>query len=387
MLIGIIGTPNKGKSSLFSALTLNDVKIANYPFTTIDPNKGIAYVKKQCVEKELNTKCNARNSLCINSIRHIPINIIDVAGLVENAYKGRGMGNQFLNDLSNCDAFIIVTDISGKTNSEGYQANLDYNPIRDIKIVINELVKWISSIIIKHKKTYKNNKEEFYKLLAGFKIDKHTIKHAIEINSLPDNFEWSEEQTDKFSRNIIENLKPFIIAANKYDIVNEEMGKNIEDLKKEFGENKVIECSAAIELALRRAEKQGIIKYNNDSFEIINENIPKEQQDALNMIAGFLKNKKTNIQELINKLIFEILNNITVYPVEDENKYTDHFGNVLPDVILIKNNALCIDLAEIIHSDLAKGMLYAINAKTKQKISKNYELKDNDVIKIVSAIK
>ncbi len=100
-----------------------------------------------------------------------------------------------------------------------------------------------------------------------------------------------------------------------------------------------------------------------------------------------MKIKKTNIQELINKLIFEILNNITVYPVEDENKYTDHFGNVLPDVILIKNKALCIDLAEIIHSELAKGMLYAINAKTRQKISKNYELKDNDVIKIVSAIK
>jgi len=385
MLVGIIGTPNKGKSSLFAALTSSEVKIANYPFTTIDPNKGIAYVTKECIEKELNVKCNARNSLCINSIRRIPINIIDVAGLVEDAHKGKGMGNQFLSDLSKCDAFIIVTDVSGKTNSEGYFCEDNYNPVKDVNIVMNELVKWISNIIMKHKRSFKNNSEEFYTLLSSFKIQKQIITEAIRVKSLPINLDWSGNQTDIFAEYILKNSKQFIIAANKYDINNKNIEENLKNLKKEFGENKVIECSAGIELALKNAEKQKIIQYNNNNntFEIINKNIPDIQKKGLELIANLLKTKKTNIQELINKLVFKILNNIVVYPVEDENKYTDHFGNILPDAILIKNTAFCIDLAELIHSNLAKGMLYAINAKTKIKIAKKYLLKDNDVIKIV----
>ncbi len=388
MLIGIIGTPNKGKSSLFAALTSNEVKIANYPFTTIDPNKGVAYVTKECVEKELDVKCNARNSLCINSIRQIPINIVDVAGLVEDAHRGKGMGNQFLSDLSRCDAFIVVTDVSGKTNSEGYFCEDNYNPVKDVNIVINELVKWISNIIMKHKRSFKNNTEEFYTLLSSFKIQKQIITEAIRVKSLPTNLDWSGNQTDIFSEYVLKKSKQFIIAANKYDINNKNIEENLKNLKKEFGENRVIECSAGIELALKNAEKQKIIEYNNNNtFEIINKNIPDIQKKGLDLIANLLKTKKTNIQELINKLVFKILNNIVVYPVEDENKYTDHFGNILPDAILIKNTAFCIDLAELIHSNLAKGMLYAINAKTKIKIAKKYLLKDNDVIKIVSTIK
>lgn len=387
MLVGIIGTPNKGKSSLFAALTSKEVKIANYPFTTIDPNQGIAYVTKECVEKELNVKCNARNSLCINSIRQIPINIIDVAGLVEDAHKGKGMGNQFLSDLSKCDAFIIVTDVSGKTNSEGYFCEENHNPVEDVNIVINELIKWISNIIMKHKRAFKNNSEEFYKLLSGFKIPKSIITEAIRVKSLPTNLDWSGNQTDIFAEYILKNSKQFIVAANKYDINNKNTEENLENLKKEFGANKVIECSAGIELALKNAEKQKIIQYNDNAFEIINKNISDMQKKGLILIADLLKTKKTNIQELINKLVFKILDNIVVYPIEDENKYTDHFGNILPDAILIKDTAFCIDLAELIHSDLAKGMLYGINAKTKIKIAKKYVLKDNDVIKIISTIK
>ena len=387
MLIGIIGTPNKGKSSLFSALTMLDVKIANHPFTTIDPNKGIAYLTKECIEKELKVKCNARNSLCINGIRYIPINLIDVAGLVEGASNGKGMGNQFLNDLIGCDAFIIVVDASGRTDQEGNFSQDNYNPTKDANIVLAELVKWFSGIILKHKKTYKNNIDAFYEMLGGFKIQKEFIKEIIDRNSLSKNMDWSEKEIDKFSLQILKKSKPFVIAANKWDVNQNNLENNIRDLKNEFGEGNVFECSAVIELALKKADKQGIIKYNENSFEIANNKISDEQKEALNFIKTFLKTKKTNVQRLINELVFRILDNIIAYPVEDENKYTDHFGNVLPDAILIKNGTSAVGLAEIIHSELAKSMLYAINAKTKIKISKNYLLKDNDVIKIVSTAK
>ncbi|MGC8648897.1 MAG: GTPase, partial [Candidatus Micrarchaeia archaeon] len=149
MLIGIVGAPNKGKSTLFSALTLNEVEIADYPFTTINPNLGVAYVSKECVDKELNISCNARNSLCINHVRFFPVNIIDVAGLVEDAHLGKGMGNQFLNDLASADALIVVVDASGKTDAHGNK--VDYaDPINDVNMVTNEIIEWISGIIKKH---------------------------------------------------------------------------------------------------------------------------------------------------------------------------------------------------------------------------------------------
>ncbi|MCL4381229.1 MAG: YchF-related putative GTPase [Candidatus Marsarchaeota archaeon] len=387
MLIGIIGAPNKGKSSLFSALTLNEVKIANYPFTTIDPNKGVAYVTEECAEREIGIKCNARNSLCKNGIRYIPINVIDVAGLVEGANEGKGMGNQFLNDLINCDGFILVVDASGKTDSDGNFTDKNYSPAKDARIIVNEVVKWLGDIIIKHKKSYKGNSDAFYELIAGFGIPKDAANNVIESNSLSRKFDWSNEEAYKFAGTILKISKPIVIAANKCDVKNANIEKNINELKEEFGEANVFECSAAIELALRKAERQGIITYSGNSFDIVNSGISKEQNDALNMMKSFLDSKKSNVQKLINDLAFRILNNIVVYPVEDENKFTDHFGNVLPDAILINDGATAQDLAAKIHTELANRMLYAINARTKIKISKTYTLKDRDIIKIVSAAK
>ncbi len=387
MLIGIIGAPNKGKSSLFSALTLNEVKIANYPFTTIDPNKGVTYATEECAEKEFGIKCNARNSLCKNGIRYIPINIIDVAGLVEGANEGKGMGNQFLNDLINCDGFILVVDATGKTDSEGNFTNENYSPAKDAHIIIREVVKWLGDIIIKHKKSYKGNNTAFYELVAGFGIEKDAANSIIESNSLPKNFDWSNEEAYKFTEDILKNYKPVVIAANKCDVKNINTENNIRELKEEFGEERVFECSAAIELALRKAEQRGIVEYKGNSFDIVNSNISKEQKEALGMMRAFLDSGKSNVQKLINDLTFKILNNIVVYPVEDENKLTDHFGNELPDAILIKNGSTAQDLAAKIHTELASRMLYAINARTKIKISKTYILKDRDIIKIVSAAK
>lgn len=390
MLIGIVGAPNKGKSTLFSALTMNEVAIADYPFTTIKPNLGVAYATKKCVHVDLGVKCNARNGMCINGIRMFPINITDVAGLVEGAHTGKGMGNQFLNDLANAEALIIVADASGKTDATGNKTS-DANPVDDVKMVKSELVQWLSGTIEKHANTISRRSDgadALYEVLASFRITKEDIKHAANAAQLSlSKPKWSAENTTAFAKELMKKTKPIIIAANKSDVPGSD--KNIEILAKEFGKEKVVACSAAMELALRKAAKMKLIDYmpGSNDFTWVDKEASKERMDALKHMQEFLKTKGTNVQELVNRAAFELLDNIVVYPVEDENKYVDGFGHVLPDGILLKRGSTTLQLAEKIHTNIAKGMLYAIDARTKLRLGKDHVLKDNDIIKIVSAAK
>lgn len=390
MLIGIVGAPNKGKSTLFSALTMNEVAIADYPFTTIKPNLGVAYATKKCVHTELGVKCNARNGLCVDGIRMFPVNITDVAGLVEGAHAGRGMGNQFLNDLANADALIIVADASGKTDATGNKTS-NADPVQDIKMVNEELVQWLSGTITKHMNTVSrraDGADALYEVLAGFRVTKEDIEASASAANLSlSKPKWSDENTNAFAKELIKRTKPTIIAANKSDVAGSD--EHVAALIKEFGKEHVIPCSAAMEFALRKAAKMKLIDYipGSKDFTWVDKEASKERMDALKHMQDFLKTKGTNVQELVNKATFELLDNIVVYPVEDEHKYVDHFGHVLPDGILIKRGSTTLQLAEKIHTNIAKGMLYAIDARTKLRLGKDHVLKDNDVIKIVSAAK
>lgn len=389
MLVGIIGAPNKGKSTLFSALTLHDADIANYPFTTIDPNKGLTYVAVDCAEKKVDLKCNPRNSLCVEGKRYVPINIIDVAGLVEGASSGKGMGNQFLNDLSTADAFLLVVDLSGKTDSSGNPCE-DCDPVEDVTMVKSELVQWISGIIKKHMKALSKSNDsvgDLYNILAGLKIKSDDIKNTIRELALSDShINWNDESLFNFSSKILDISKPILIVGNKYDINPDKSEANLKRLKEKFGN--VEWCSAAIELALKKADKSGSIKYipGDKSLKVVGELNP-DQKKAIDFMSNFISKDGTNVQDVINYVVFKLLKEIVVYPVEDENKYSDHFGNVLPDAILVPEGSTAYDLAAKIHTDIAKNMLYAMDAVTKMRLSKNYVLKDGDIIKIVSAAK
>jgi hypothetical protein len=389
MLIGIIGAPNKGKTTIFSALTMVEAAIAPYPFTTINPNFGIAYITKKCVDRELGVKCNPRNSLCTDGIRQIPVNITDVAGLVPDAHLGKGMGNQFLSDLISASAFIQVVDLSGRTDMHGNPCT-GCKPEEEVAAIKKEIALWLSGIIQRHMKSITKREDgdvALKEILTGFNLSIGQIRKAAELNYLSTSeISWNEEDSYKFADSLIAMSKPTIIAANKLDQCS---SGALDDLKRNLKGYTVIGCSGAVELALRKAASSGVIDYipGFDHFSIKKE-VSKEQKDALEYMAEFIKkNKGTGVQEIINTATFGVLDSIVVYPVEDENKYTDHFGNVLPDALLIKKGSNARDMAEMIHTDLAKGMLYAIDARKKLKVSRDYVLKDNDVIKIVSAAK
>ena len=385
-----MGAPNKGKSTLFSAMTMSEVAIADYPFTTIDPNLGIGYATRECAEKSLNVKCMPRNSLCVNGMRKLPMNLVDVAGLVEGAHAGKGMGNQFLNDLASADALLVVVDASGRTDPNGNRCD-DCNPVDDVMVVMSEITEWLFSIIKKHMNTISksaNGTDALLQVLAGLKVTKESIERAAEESYLSTtNINWPDKDIRAFANALLKRTKPVLIAANKSDVNGSDA--NIEALKKEFGNDNVVGCSAAVERALRKADSQKVITYlpGARDFKIINDKITAEQAEGLNYMLQFLKTKGTNVQDILNNIVFKLLDNIVVYPVEDENAYTDHFGNVLPDAILIKRGSTALDLAGRVHTDLAKSMLYAIDARSKRRLAKDYVLNDGDVIRIVSAAK
>jgi len=399
-IIGVIGKTNVGKSTLFAALTLATVEIANHPFTTIEPNVGIGYVRKKCVHVELGLeKCNPRTGYCVKGYRFIPIKIMDVAGLIPGASQGKGLGNKFMDDLRQADALIHVVDASGSTDLDGNPVKPGTSdPVEEAINIQKEVDEWFYSVIkriweskiSRHIITARNPIEYITQNLSGLSINKNHVVEAIRRAGLTDKNprSWSNEDIRVFSIELRRVSKPIIIAANKADLHTAE--ENIKRLKEVFGEENVIPVSALAEYILRKAAKNNYIEYlpGDNDFVIKDESkLTSDQMKALKIIREKVLEKygSTGVQQLISHVVFRVLNLITVYPVEDHHKYTDHYGNILPDAYLVPRGTKARDLAYMIHTDLGKTFLYAVNAKTGERLGENYELKDNDVIKIVAA--
>jgi len=378
MKIGLVGKPSSGKSTFFNAETLQNAEIAEYPFTTIKPNTGTGYVSVPCVCQEFKVKCNPQNSACENGIRLIPIQMIDVAGLVPDAHLGKGLGNQFLNDLTEAEALIHTVDLSGKTNEKGEGCE-KHNPEKDILFLENEIDMWLKNILEKNWKNIERKEksgaklhEIIYEQLSGFKLEKELIKKIIKsgYDNLLD-----------LAKKIRTENKPVVLAGNKID--RGDAKENFEELKEKYD---IVPTSSDAELVLRRADKAGLIKYTpgNKDFEILKEMKP-EQKVALEKIKINVLDvySSTGVQKVINKTVFEKLNLIEVYPVEDEKKLMNKQGQILPDVFLVKKGATALDLAEKVHTDIAKNFKGALDARTKQKLGKDYQLKKGDVVKIL----
>ena len=393
MLIGLVGKPSVGKSTFFKAATLADAEIASYPFTTIKPNHGIGYVKIPCIDTYFKTQCQPREGFCINHKRFVPVELMDVAGLVPGASEGKGLGNQFLDDLTQADAFIHIVDSSGTTNEEGKPAK-NHNPSKDIEFLERELNIWYSNILKKAWKTFsrqiESSKENFVeavaKQLSGLKVNENQIKSVILKSNL--NIEkptsWTDEEIIKFASALRKESKPSIIALNKIDT---EKGKeNYLKLKKEFPDLLIVPCSADSELALKEADKAELIDYipGERKFKIKGK-INEKQSQALEKIQKQVLDKYkegTGVQSILNNTVFSLLNYISVFPAG--SKLKDSKGNILPDCFLVPENTTALQFAFKLHEDLGKGFIKAIDARTKRVVGKEHKLKHLDGIEIIS---
>jgi ribosome-binding ATPase YchF (GTP1/OBG family) len=393
MLIGLVGKPSVGKSTFFKASTLAEVEIASYPFTTIKANHGVGYVKVECIDKEFKAKCNPSHGFCINSQRFVPIDLMDVAGLVKGASEGKGLGNQFLDDLRGADVFIHIVDASGTTDAEGKQTE-NYNPLNDIELLEDELNKWFCNILMKAWKGFARKaeiehskfSEAVVKQFSGLKVKEEQVKDVLMRINLPEKAStWNDEQLMKFASELRKESKPMIIAANKVDMKNGE--ENYKNIKEKFKEYLVIPCSADSELALRQAAKAGLIEYipGERDFNIIKE-LSEKQKEALEKIKQNVLNRfeyGTGVQEVLNKAVFDFLKYIAIFPAS-ANKLGDSKGNILPDCFLMPPGTTALDFAYYLHTDFGKNFIKAIDARSKMAWGKDHKLKHRDGLEIIT---
>ncbi|MCK9630247.1 MAG: redox-regulated ATPase YchF [Methanoregula sp.] len=388
LTLALAGKPNCGKSTFFKAATMANAEIANYPFTTINPNFGVAYVRTKCACTELKVKC----SHCVDGNRFVAVNLIDVAGLVPDAHKGKGLGNQFLDHLRQANAILHIIDASGGTDSEGNPVGVgNHDPAEDVKFLGYEMTMWVHGILAKHWSQISRGsqgkgaaiQQGIADTFVGLGITLEDVRD-VELNLKLDLVHANIEDLIPLCAEMVKISKPMLIIGNKFD-------EAPEALRTKLAEQKVAFASAASELALRNAATANVVKYlpGDEQFTVVNEaSLSAPQKAGLAKIAGVMKEcKGTGVQQAINRAVFELLDMIVVYPVEDENHYCNKQGDVLPDAYLMRKGSTPHDLAYQVHTEIGKGFLYAIDAKTKMRIKETHELKNGDVIKIVSAAK
>ncbi len=392
MEVGLVGKPNVGKSTFFAASTRAEVEVASYPFTTIEANRGIGYVTHKCPHQDLDIDCDPNNAPCIKGTRMVPVELIDVAGLVKDAHSGRGLGNKFLDDLRQASSLIHILDASGSTNAEGEPCEKgDHDPKKDVDFLEKEIDHWLKGILEdnwdrvsrKIEVSGADLESTIYNQLSGLGISEAEVISAMRGLDLPDKpTDWKSKDLFLLAQRIRKKGKPMVIAANKADIATRDELESLQNL-----DYTVTFTSAEYELALRKATESGIVDYvpGENDFDIIRDDISKDQKKALGKIKDFMRrNDGLGVQKTLETAIYNILDMIVVYPVENENDYTDKKGRILPDAYLLKRGSTAEDLAFTVHTEIGEGFIRAIDAKTNRVIGRDHELEDGDIIKIVS---
>ena len=397
--IGIVGKTNTGKTTFFNAATGSTAEVSTYPFTTKKPNIAQGQVQTLCICRELNMKDKPKNSTCIDGWRFVPVEILDLPGLIKGAWAGRGLGTQFLNVVAQADALLHLVDASGSIDPEGKITRAGMgNPVIDVYDIEEELILWFKVAIDRALQRIRRRtlrKQEPYdgplaKELAGIGVKHEHVARALTESDLGEKSpkDWKDEDSRNFSEKLRSISKPTIVIANKMDLAHAE--RNFEKLREEFKSQLVIPVCSEAELALRRAQEKGFIQYipGEETFHVLDESrLTKDQSWALAYVQQKVMTKliRTGVQFALNSCIFKLLGMNAVYPVEDSKNFSDKKRNVLPDVFLVPNGRTAKDLAKEIHTELAAKMLYAIDARNGLRLPTDYVLRDRDVISIITA--
>ncbi|WP_138006782.1 redox-regulated ATPase YchF [Halalkalirubrum salinum] len=390
--IGLVGKPSVGKSSFFNAATMNDVPEGAYPFTTIDPSVGEAYVRVPCAAPEFDETCTPSVGTCNEGTRFVPVKLVDVAGLIPGAHEGKGLGNQFLTDLNEADVLVHIVDFSGQTDIEG-EPTEDHDPREDIDFLEAELDMWYLEILEKGIQRFETKyhgaeatiEEELAEQMSAFRTNKDEIKQII----LSEGLEWAPEAWDRddraaLAREIRKRTKPMIVAANKMD--TDTAATNWTEITTDpaYEHLTFVPTSAHAEKALKTAAESGVVDYTagEDSFSITGA-VSEQQREGLATIKEFVESYGgTGVQQALETALFDELGCIAIFP-GSANGRSDEKG-VFRDCFILPENATTEGFAYHLHSDIGDGLLHGIDCRTKRQVGADHKLEHRDVIEIIS---
>ncbi|RAW43903.1 redox-regulated ATPase YchF [Halorubrum sp. 48-1-W] len=390
LTVALAGKPNAGKSTFYTAATMADVDVANYPFTTIDANRGVTAVRTECPCLDREERCG--NDRCHDGTRYVPVELLDVAGLVPGAHEGKGLGNRFLDELTNADVVLNVVDASGGTNREGEPVEVGtHDPVEEVDFIEEEMDLWLAGVIADNWEGVERKSrapafdldEALTGMLTGVgatEADVAAVLRGLEYPADPK--QWDDADREALAREIRRRTKPMVVVANKADVAPPE---NLDRLR-EATDKPVVPATADGELALRRAVEAGVVRYDpgDPDFEVVGD-VSADQRAGLDAIREVIERfDGTGVQAALNAAVYDLLDRITVYPVQDAGKWTDGTGNVLPDAFLLPAGATPPDLAYAVHTDIGEGYLHAVDARSSRRIGEDHVLSEGDVVKVVS---
>ncbi|WP_435145857.1 redox-regulated ATPase YchF [Halobaculum sp. P14] len=393
--VGLVGKPSVGKSSFFNAATMNDVPEGAYPFTTIDPSIGEAYVGIDCAAPEFDETCEPNHGFCEDGTRFVPVKLVDVAGLIPGAHEGNGLGNQFLSDLNEADVLVHVVDFSGETDIEG-EPTEGHDPRDDIDFLEAELDQWYLGILEKGIEKFQsmyqgpNPGDEITlesvlaEQLSAFKTNKDEIKQVVlslglELDPEP----WDDDDRFALAQEIRKRTKPMVVAANKMDTAAAQENYDEITSDPEYDHLTVVPTSAHAEKALKKAAEGGVVDYTqgDDGFDIVGD-VSAEQERGLEQIREFVEAfDGTGVQRVIEAALFDELDAKAVFPGSANGDWSK---GPFRDCFVLPGYATAEDFAYHLHSDIGDGFLHGIDCRTNRQVGADAELEHRDVVEIVT---
>ncbi|POS83025.1 P-loop containing nucleoside triphosphate hydrolase [Erysiphe pulchra] len=347
-------------------------------FTTIDPQRAIGYLQIDCACKRYNLseRCKPNYGSCINGRRSVPIELLDVAGLVPGAHEGRGLGNKFLDDLRHADALIHVVDVSGTTDAEG-KATRGYDPSSDIVWLRSEIVQWILGNLSKRWESIKRRHiavkatavETLQSQFSGYGSTTALIARTLDRINIKDPLEqWTSDTIARVVEAFIDEKFPTVIALNKID--HPDADKNISKITKLHDPKSIVLCSAIMEVFLRKLNKQGYVRYTEGSEyvqtreDLIEEGDPnggglKEIDEKLMTRLDDIKDMvlyrfgSTGVVQALSRAA-ELLGLVPVFPVRNTTTFSSSASAssaVFRDCLLVKKGTTVAEVARKVIGD------------------------------------